>query len=153
MDPLIKKLNYKEQELIAILGAPESFEPTLEKWRELADVDTHLQGETAYEFVLVFARTVADIRQYASELKSHLIEDPVFWIAYPKKSSKRYDSDISRDNGWESIGALGMEGVRQIAIDEDWSALRFRPATHIKSMKRNSKMALSKEGKKRTTKE
>ena len=45
-----------------------------------------------------------------------------------------------------------MEGVRQVAIDEDWSALRFRSAKHIKSLERNPKMALSKEGKQRTTK-
>lgn len=152
MDPLIKKLNYKEQELVAILGAPESFDPSLNKWRELAAVDTHLKGDIQYDFALVFARTVSDIRQYASQLKDHLVEDAVFWVAYPKKSSKKYDSDISRDSGWEAIGELGMEGVRQVAIDEDWSALRFRSAKHIKSLKRNPKMALSKEGKQRTTK-
>ncbi len=152
MDPLIKKLNYKEQEIVAILGAPESFEPTIKTWRELAAVDTHLKGEIKYGFVLVFARTVSDIGQYAGQLEGRLIDDPVFWVAYPKKSSRKYDSDISRDNGWEAIGALGMEGVRQVAIDEDWSALRFRPATHIKSLKRDPKMALSKEGKKRTQK-
>lgn len=150
MDPLIKKLNYKDQKLVAILGAPDSFEPTMERWRELADVDTHLKGETRYDFVLAFVQTVSDIRQYAGQLKSHLVEDPVFWFAYPKKSSKKYDSDISRDNGWEAIGEMGMEGVRQVAIDEDWSALRFRPAGHIKTMTRDARHALSKEGKKRT---
>jgi hypothetical protein len=152
MDPLIKKLNYKDQELVAILGAPASFQASLDKWRELADVDTHLKGETVYGFMLIFARTVADIKQYASQIGDHLIDDPVFWVAYPKKSSRNYDSDISRDNGWEAIGDLGMEGVRQVAIDEDWSALRFRPAKHIKQLRRDPKMALSREGKKRTKK-
>ncbi|PHN05686.1 hypothetical protein [Flavilitoribacter nigricans] len=152
MDPLIKKLNYKEQKLVAILGAPESFDPVVTTWRELADVDTHLKEDTRYDFLIAFARTAADIKQYASQLEGRLAEDAVFWIAYPKKSSKKYDSDISRDTGWQPIGELGMEGVRQVAIDEDWSALRFRSAKHIKSMKRDSRMALSKEGRKRTEK-
>ena len=29
------------------------------------------------------------------------------------------------------VGALGFEGVRMIAIDEDWSALRFRQVDQI----------------------
>lgn len=150
MDPLIKKLNYKDQELVAVLGAPESFDPVLENWRTMADIDTHLQDNIQYEFVLTFARTTADIAHFAAQVKDHLVEDAVFWVAYPKKSSKNYQSDISRDHGWQPVGDLGMEGVRQVAVDEDWSALRFRSAGHIKNMKRDSKWAMSKEGKKRT---
>lgn len=148
--PIIKKLNYKDQQIVAILGAPESFAPVVDTWREIAMMDTHLQEDIQYEFVITFARTIADIKQYASQVEHRLVEDAVFWIAYPKKSSKKYHSDISRDKGWEPIGELGMEGVRQVAIDDDWSALRFRTAKFIKTLKRNPRMALSKEGKKRT---
>lgn len=34
-----------------------------------------------------------------------------------------------------------------VAIDEDWSALRFRKAEFIKTMKRDAKWAMSKVGK------
>jgi hypothetical protein len=47
------------------------------------------------------------------------------------------------------LGTLNLEPVRQVAIDEDWSALRFRRVEHIKSMKRRSSMRISPEGKKR----
>jgi hypothetical protein len=76
--------------------------------------------------------------------------DAVLWFAYPKKSSKRYKSDISRDEGWAPLGELGFEGVRQVAIDEDWSALRFRQAGYIKTMARNQRLAMSEEGRART---
>lgn len=59
------------------------------------------------------------------------------WFAY-----------LNRDTGWQTLGDLGFEPVRQIAIDEDWSALRFRRVEFIKAMKRS--FAMSKEGKKRT---
>lgn len=150
MDPLIKKLNYKDQEIVAILAAPESFDAVIQTWRELTAVDVHLKEHTKYDFVLAFAATASDIAQFVTQLKDHLVEDPVLWMAYPKKSSKKYNSDISREHGWQPLGDIGFEGVRQVAIDDDWSALRFRPATHIKTMNRNSKMALSQEGKKRT---
>jgi len=67
------------------------------------------------------------------------------WFAYPKGSSKRYECDFKRDTGWRTLGQAGFEPVRQIAIDEDWTTLRFRRAEFIKSMTR--KRALSKTGK------
>jgi hypothetical protein len=73
-------------------------------------------------------------------------------MIYPKRSSKKYDTDISRDDGWQPLGDLGFEPVRQVAVDEDWSALRFRQTSRIKTMTRNSEMTLSAEGKKRTRK-
>lgn len=62
--------------------------------------------------------------------------DGVLWFAYPKGTSKRYKCDFNRDNGWEILGQYGFEPVRMIAIDEYWSALRFRRAEYIKTMKR-----------------
>jgi hypothetical protein len=35
--------------------------------------------------------------------------------------------------GWDVIRNAGFDSVRQIAIDEDWSALRFRHVEYIKS--------------------
>lgn len=34
------------------------------------------------------------------------------------------------------MGSLGFAGVRQVAIDDDWSALRFRRVEYIKKMAR-----------------
>jgi hypothetical protein len=52
--------------------------------------------------------------------------DVVLWFAYPKQSSKRYRCDFNRDNGFDGLSAAGFDSVRIAAIDEDWSALRFR---------------------------
>jgi hypothetical protein len=74
----------------------------------------------------------------------------VLWVAYPKKASKRYSSDVGRDDSFQPLGDLGFEGVRQIAVDDDWSALRFRRAEHIKAMKRDRRGAMSRAGRRRT---
>lgn len=63
-------------------------------------------------------------------------EDQQLWLAYPKGNSKRYKAQINRDSGWAYLGQFDYEGVRQIAINEDWSALRFRRIAFIKSMTR-----------------
>ncbi|MCB0628757.1 MAG: hypothetical protein KDD15_03470 [Lewinella sp.] len=152
MNPLIKKLNFKDQEIVAILGAPESFTPTVDEWQELANIDTHLKRDTKYAFMLCFVTGKGDVQQFSEQIDGSLVDDAVLWLVYPKKSSKKYQTDINRDDGWQPLGDLGFEPVRMVAVDEDWSALRFRQAEHIKSLTRDSKMAMSEVGKKRTKK-
>ena len=74
------------------------------------------------------------------------------WLAYPKGSSKRYTCVFTRDTGWASMGEAGFEPVRMIAIDEDWSALRFRRAEFIKTMTRAAEHRLSAQAKARKKK-
>ena len=53
--------------------------------------------------------------------------DAIFWMAYPKGTSKRYKgADINRDTAHARMGKLGFEGVSLVAIDDDWSAMRFK---------------------------
>ena len=57
----------------------------------------------------------------------------MLWFAYPKGTSKRYACEFNRDAGWGVIRAAGFDSVRMVAIDEDWSALRFRRLEYVKS--------------------
>ena len=63
----------------------------------------------------------------------NLMADGVLWFCYPKKTSKKYHSDIDRDHGWKILNDSGLNGIRMVAIDKDWSALRFRNKKYIKS--------------------
>jgi len=58
----------------------------------------------------------------------------------------RYQCEFNRDTGWATLGAAGYEPVRQVAIDEDWSALRFRKTEFIKAMSRHPDGAISQAG-------
>jgi hypothetical protein len=108
------------------------------------------QGDgSAYGFTLVFAVTLAQIESAVRQLETALeAGDAKLWFAYPKGSSKRYKCEFNRDTGWQALGDAGFEPVRQIAIDEDWSALRFRRVQFIKNLTRAS--AISVQGKTRT---
>ncbi|HLH05653.1 MAG TPA: hypothetical protein VKW78_00300 [Terriglobales bacterium] len=46
------------------------------------------------------------------------------------------DSDLSRDVVAEAMEGMGWRPVSLIAIDEVWSALRFRPLQDVKPGKR-----------------
>jgi hypothetical protein len=108
------------------------------------------ETDQTYPFVLAFVTQKSQVDILSPQI--NLEGDAMLWMAYPKKSSKKYQSDINRDNGWTALGAQGLEPVRQVAIDDDWSALRFRKVAFIKKITRSAKMALTDEAKKRTRK-
>jgi len=83
----------------------------------------------------------------AEEISGTVEDDGVLWVCYPKKSSKKYKTELSRDNVLQPFGTYGFEGVTQVSIDVDWSALRIRQADKIKTMTRS--WALSEKGKER----
>jgi len=146
MTPLFKKLNLKEQKEILILNAPASFEPEL---KTLTGISILREIKTAknIDFSLAFITTHKELDAVVKRVVEKTKGDATLWFAYPKGTSKKYSCDFNRDTGWQSLGDHGFEGVRQVAIDEDWSALRFRRAEFIKTMKRDSTRALSTMGK------
>lgn len=135
-------MQWKGGDSMLILNAPVDLDSLFGKW----EVDQHRspEEEINYPFGLGFAYAKSDIPHLANALHTHLIEEGLFWLAYPKKSSKKYKSDITRDSGWEVLGRLGYEPVRMIAIDADWSAIRFRKVEFISKLTRNKKMRLTK---------
>lgn len=142
---LLKKLNHPAKMAIWIVNAPESFLPALHEMQETAEMHTDLPDGERIPFLLAFVEQRTDLESIAKRLQKTVSDSTVLWFAYPKKSSKRYRSDIDRDHGWEALGLLGLEPVRQIAIDEDWSALRFKPVGTIKRLTRSASMTLSEE--------
>ena len=149
MNQVFKKLQFKNHDRILVLNAPAEFKAILNEMAAITSIYDEQITKKKFAFVLIFVKTCAEIRQYSTLTETHLDEDAILWFAYPKKSSKKYQADISRDEGWQPLGQLGFEGVRQIAIDEDWSALRFRRPTFIKTMSRDKKRAMGQEGKER----
>lgn len=151
MNTLLKKLNFKTQESILILSAPVEFSETMEDFGLHLGVETSL-SKNAIEFSLTFCTKLSEIEELAPKVVELSEEDALLWFAYPKKSSKKYQCEFNRDNGWQVLGDLGFEGVRMVAIDEDWSAIRFRKAKHIKTITRDPSWIMSEEGKKKAKK-
>lgn len=151
MTPLFKKLNLKEQKNLLIVNKPDSFDAEINAMgvdynfyynsKELSDI----------EFCLVFVKSKDEIKLNIEELYPKLSNKTLIWFSYPKKSSKKYKCDFNRDNGWDIMGEHNLEPVRQVSIDENWSALRFRDVKEIKTMTRRKSMTLSEKGKAKTS--
>jgi len=52
--------------------------------------------------------------------------DRLTWIGYPKGG--QLGTDLNRDRLVAVLAGHGVQPVRQVSIDDTWSALRFRPA-------------------------
>ena len=132
------KLNLKEQNDIVIVNAPESFEREIASLKGVT-VRRSMSEVKQVDFSLSFVTKQKEVDALAKTVGRKAAGDAIVWIAYPKKSSKKYTCEFNRDSGWPSMGEAGFEPVRMVAIDEDWSALRFRRAEFIKNMTRPEK--------------
>jgi hypothetical protein len=130
--PLFKKLNLGVHQEIAVFNAPDSFESELKQLKGIKIARDPVKPK-AIGFGLAFAMTQAQLDRASKVLAGASEGDAVIWFAYPKGTSKRYKCEFNRDSGWRVIRAAGFESVRMVAIDEDWSALRFRRVEYVKS--------------------
>ncbi len=151
MTPLFKKLNLKEHKSIVALNVPHSLQDELAEMEKEVKIYHHSDEVQEILFALVFVTTQTSIEQSINHLYKKLKGDAILWMCYPKGTSKKYKCDFNRDTGWASLGKLNLEPVRMVAIDADWSALRFRKVEYIKTITRRESFALTKEAKKRTT--
>jgi hypothetical protein len=116
--PVAERLQVKGDRRLAVIGASPALERTVGAGKVRADIGNA-------EVVLLFAADRARLDADLPDVLTTMSPSAILWVAYPKLSST-LAADLSRD----VIGALaprhGLETVSQIAIDEDWSALRLK---------------------------
>jgi hypothetical protein len=71
---------------------------------------------------LIFADDAASLRLTLTAHQEHLKRPSILWVAYPKANK----TDINRDSLWPILVEYGMRPNGQVAVDDVWSALRFR---------------------------
>lgn len=118
-----QKLFLKTQHPLVLLNAPENARALLELPEEVVVTDT-LPDEAAS--LLLFVRNQAELRAQIPLIVSKLTPETLFWIVYPKKTSG-VSTDLSRDVLWDCVREFYIRPVSQVAIDDVWSALRFKP--------------------------
>jgi hypothetical protein len=121
---LVKKLRLKEGARAAVINAPAGYLADFGPLPDGVELATVLADR--YDFVQVFVHDRAEADRLTPEAARHLKDDALFWVSYPKLSSK-LKTDVTRDTGWDALHALGYQGVALVAVDKTWSAMRFRP--------------------------
>jgi hypothetical protein len=131
MPTVFEKLNLKQQREIVVINAPASFEPELATLTGVV-VLRDVKKAKAVHFAIAFATKQAEVDALSRALTAKAEGDALLWFAYPKGTSKKYQCEFNRDTGWDVLRSGGFDSVRAVAIDEDWSALRFRRVEFIK---------------------
>jgi hypothetical protein len=112
---LAKKLNLKDGMKVRVVGKPAGV--------NLDDVAVTTAAKS--DAILVFVKTLADVDATCGPVVKAAKEDRLARIAYPKAG--QLDTDLNRDILWRHLLKQRIQGVRQVSIDDVWSALRFRP--------------------------
>ncbi|MBP2832249.1 hypothetical protein J8281_08630 [Aquimarina sp. U1-2] len=137
MTPLFKTLRLPPTlDEILILNEPEGFYKELDCLSDVVIKESLIQVSEV-DFAIVFVKEKKQIENRIETLYPKLIGDAILWFAYPKKSSRTYHTEITRDYGWGVLGDYNLEPVRQVSIDADWTALQFRKVGYIRNSIRN----------------
>jgi hypothetical protein len=118
-----QKLFIRENYTVLLVNAPVGYRKLL---GELPSGVKVVSKSTApVDFVQIFAATKAEMTELFRKVKPLLKEDGLLWATYPKAG--QLDTDLKREVVWECGETVGMHPVSQVAVDDTWSALRFKP--------------------------
>lgn len=122
---IAKKLLLHKANQALIMNEPVGYSATLSGY---LPGNVHLVEEVfnPVDFVHLFVRNSSELNEFLGSALKVLKKDGLFWISYPKKSSK-VKSDLNRDELVSLLRKVGHEGVSLISIDDTWSAMRIKP--------------------------
>lgn len=126
---LKEKFQLKNVTKLAVRNAPEGYAKILADGME--GIEIVCGSEAAADALLLFVNNLAEAQALAPGAVAAVAPakpEGVLWIAYPKGGSG-VKTDVNRDKLWPVVQDLGWRPVRQVAIDNVWSAMRFRPGT------------------------
>ena len=115
---VLERLQVKNDRRLAVIGAPDEIESFIGG----AGLRAEVEGA---DVVLVFVPDRERLDAQLRALPTRLLSKAILWVAYPKLTSK-LAGDLNRDVIRETAPNYGLDTVSQIAIDEDWSALRLK---------------------------
>jgi hypothetical protein len=136
MSALAKKLQIKPGSCWLLFNAPAGYPAVLEPLPDGAQLKFSPEG--TFDGMQLFVKDSADIESALKLIHPLLKPDTYLWLVYPKKNSG-IPTDLSMMSSWDEPAKYGLRPVASAAIDDRWTALRFRPETLVKvSESRNS---------------
>jgi hypothetical protein len=124
MSELANKLHINPGNSVSLVDPP----PGLRL--ELPEGAARVEDRGDIDVVLAFVTAQKDLPTVAGQALRRGRRGGVLWICYPQKTSA-IASDVNRDIAWAPLAEAGYRPVTQVAIDDTWSALRFRPQSEV----------------------
>ena len=120
--PLAKKLGIKNDFTVLLINQPDHY---FRLFRALPEIQ-HIEApvDESVDFIHLFCTKLEELEAQFDVLKCKMKKDGMFWISWPKGSSKipkDLDGNIIRRYGLTH----GLVDVKVCAVDKDWSGLKF----------------------------
>ena len=132
LSPLTKKLRLLAEHNVAVLNAPDGCLALLTPGPRT--IKTDLQAEP-FDAVLLFVKDADELRRMGPSAIQATRPNGLLWIAYPKGGKTEGATDLPATPWWvqrdvlgEITSVTGYKPVAFVAVDEVWTALRFKKA-------------------------
>ncbi len=122
---LAQKLQIKASQRLSVMNVSTGYLVKLKL--ELTGITVVSGSKGKSDAVLAFVNNLAEADRFVPLAIAAVKPGGLLWIAYPKGSAK-LKTDVNRDRLWQATAKTGWRPVRLVALDETWSAVRFRPA-------------------------
>jgi hypothetical protein len=119
--PLAKKMKLKPGAQAAVINAPEDYVSEL---RHDTALSPTLNGK--FDWIQIFVRNKSELDKLAPQAAKALKPASILLISFPKGSSK-IQTDLTRDQGWESVQKLDLKWINLVSVNATWSAFALRP--------------------------
>ena len=130
MSLIARKLQVKPGQYWLLYNAPANYLSLLEPLPEGAAASFHTGGD--FDGVQLFVKNRQELADSLEVIMPLLKPQTVFWIIYPKKNSG-IETDLEMMKSWEALDKYGYGAVTAAAIDQHWTALRFKPKALTKT--------------------
>lgn len=120
--PIAVKLGFWAGMSYALLAAPKGYVGRLAPLP--AGCTPAADGQPA-DLVQLFVETLADLQANLPAAKARMKPGGRLWVSW-RKGGK---TEVTRDNIWPLAEEMGLTPVSNVAIDDEWSALRLKIAT------------------------
>jgi hypothetical protein len=121
--PLAKKLGIKAGYRMFIYNPPSHY---MNLFNDLPD-DIRIENNpdaANIDFIHLFLISFQELVTIPSKYKSLMKKDGMMWVSWPKGSSN-ISTDLNRELVREQMLILGLVDIKVVAIDQDWSGLKF----------------------------
>lgn len=131
VSPLAKKLRVLAGQSVAVLNASDSHLALLRP--APADLKTQLEPNRRYDVVILFVANTDELRRLGPAAVRATSPSGLLWVAYPKGGQTAGATDLPATPWWVRGDVLGdvtaekgYKPVAFVAVDEEWTALRFK---------------------------
>ena len=131
LSSLAKKLRLNADHSLAILNVPDPYVALLTPGPR--DVRKQVGPGQSFDAVLLFVKDVDELRRLGPGAISATKASGLLWIAYPKGGNTVGATDLPATPWWVQRDVLGdvcsvkgYKPVSFVAVDDTWTALRFK---------------------------